>query len=169
MPVIRPFAAAEGAAAAAPNLASAGSKPPPASAADCGGTRSAFGILERLLEVALTHCCSARDLAEFAQVLAGFRFVGCEGVQLNPFIGQERGIRCEYSILGAEGDELVDQLAILAVEVDLIDQVTQPADSPEALDKVIGRSLIGASHFRGKLKRPALAADLTSDPDRRPA
>ena len=36
-------------------------------------------------------------------------------------------------------DQLVDQLFVLAVQVDLVDQVAEPAHDPEPLDELVAR------------------------------
>ena len=89
-------------------------------------------------------------------------------VELDPLVGQERRVGRENAVLRAEGHQLVDQLLVLAVQVDLVDQVADPADGPEPLDEVVARCPGTApASSAGNSKRPALAADLAGDPDRR--
>ena len=59
------------------------------------------------------------------------------GVQGDVLIGQERRVGREDAVLGAQRHQLVDQLLVLAVHVDLVDEVAEPAHGPEPLDEVV--------------------------------
>ena len=88
-------------------------------------------------------------------------------MKLYPFVRQERRIGRKDSVFRAQSDQLVDQLFVLAVQVDLVDQIAKPADYPEPLDEVTARSLIGSGELGGKFQRAALGADLAVDANRR--
>ena len=79
------------------------------------------------------------------------------GMQLHPFVGQERRVGREDAVLRAQGDQLVDQLLVLAVEVDLVDQVAKPAHDPEPLDEVMARSTADARKLGRKFTRHAVS------------
>ena len=60
-------------------------------------------------------------------------------VERDALVGQERGVGGEDAVLGAQRDQLVDQLLVLAVQVDLVDDEADPPDGPELLDEVVRR------------------------------
>ena len=53
-------------------------------------------------------------------------------VQLHALVGQERRVGCQDAIFRAQGHKLVDQLFVLAVEVDLVDQCRRAGARPRA-------------------------------------
>ena len=122
-----------------------------------------------MLRFALGHAKPAADGPQGNEVFTGLAGVLHRRVQGHALIGQKRGIRSEDAVLGAQADQLVDQLPVLARHVDLVDQVADPPDGPEPLDELMGTAPVADLQLGRELERPALAADLPGDPERRPA
>ena len=126
-----------------------------------------MGLHVGLLEIPLSDARLAVDLIERTQCVACPIGIFESRVELDPFIGQERRVRRENAIFRAEGDQLVNQLFVLAMEVDLVDQVAEPAHDPEPLDEVVARTSVSAGQLGREFELAALAADLAVDANRR--
>ena len=78
-------------------------------------------------------------------------------------VGEERRVRREDAVPPAERDQFLDQFLVLALQVDLVDQLADPAHGPQLLDKGI-RLIAGTGDQLGReVKRPLLAADRAGD------
>ena len=124
---------------------------------------------EGLLQVTLGHAKSATDGFQGVERFTGSAGVLHRRVQRHALIGQKRGVRSEDAVPGAQADQLVDQLPVLARHVDLVDQVADPPGGPDPLDELMGTAPVAVLQLGRKLERPALAADLPGDPERCPA
>ena len=122
-----------------------------------------------LLRPALGDAQAALDHAEMHRVIPGLDGVGRVRVEVDPLVGEERGVGREDAILPAERDQLVGQLLVHPVEVDLVDDEADAADRPEPLDEVVRRPAPRAREIGLDLDRLPIAADLAAELDRRPA
>ena len=63
--------------------------------------------------------------------------VGRHVVQVGMFVGQERGVGREDAVPRGQIDQLLDQLVVLALQVDFVEDLAHAADGPELLDEAV--------------------------------
>ena len=114
----------------------------------------------------LLHAGLAAHVVELRERIS--RDAGVDGsrVQHDPLIGQERRVRREDAVLGAQRHQLVDQLSVLAVHIDLVDEITEPAHGPEPLDEIVTAAAAGAGKLGREFQASPLAGHLARHADR---
>ena len=109
---------------------------------------------------------AAAHLAQPPERLAGPVGVLHRRVKRYPLVGQERRVRREDAVLRAQADQLVDQLLVLAAQVDLVDQVADAPRGPDPLDELVaccpGRCRRARPGIRTTCGSPAILPEIRS-------
>ena len=64
-------------------------------------------------------------------------------MEVGGLVGQEGGVGGQDAVLAGQVDQFIDEFGVLAVEVDLVEDVADAADGPEAGDELVAAAFTG--------------------------